>query len=64
MRCSRNTEKSKSASKRRFDSSLNLSARIQACGYENGLIFRAFADDILGLPPELEELFARRVVLL
>ena len=40
-------------SKRRFDASLNLSARIQKAAYENRIIFRAFADGILGFAPAL-----------
>ena len=39
--------------KSRFDASLQLSARIQKKAYENGIIFRAFADDILGFAPAL-----------
>ena len=52
--------------KRRFDSSLKLSSRVQASGYEHGLIFRAFADNILGFAPalcytasEMDELFEK-----
>ena len=41
------------ASKQRFDPSLRLSARIQKKAYENRIIFRAFADDILGFAPAL-----------
>ncbi|HNP62679.1 MAG TPA: aminotransferase class III-fold pyridoxal phosphate-dependent enzyme [Woeseiaceae bacterium] len=41
------------ASKQRFDASLRLSARIQKKAYENRIIFRAFADDILGFAPAL-----------
>lgn len=36
-----------------FDPSLNLSDKIASIGYENGLIFRAFADNILGFAPAL-----------
>lgn len=36
-----------------FDPSLNLSDKIAAAGYANGLIFRAFADNILGFAPAL-----------
>jgi adenosylmethionine-8-amino-7-oxononanoate aminotransferase len=41
------------ASKRRFDPSLQLSARIQEKAYENRIIFRAFPDNILGFAPAL-----------
>lgn len=36
-----------------FDPALNLSDKIAAAGYANGLIFRAFADNILGFAPAL-----------
>lgn len=49
-----------------FDASLQLSDRIAKAGYENGLIFRAFADNILGFAPalcftpsEFEQMFER-----
>lgn len=41
------------ASKRGFDPALKLSERIAQTGYRNGLIFRAFADNILGFAPAL-----------
>ena len=41
------------ATKRRFDASLRLSDRVQAKAYENRIIFRAFADNILGFAPAL-----------
>lgn len=54
------------ASKRGFDPSLKLSERIFAAAYRNGVIFRAFGDNILGFAPalcytddEFAELFAR-----
>jgi adenosylmethionine-8-amino-7-oxononanoate aminotransferase len=54
------------ATKRRFDPSLRLSERVFEIGYRNGLVFRAFGDDILGFAPALcyreadfELLFAR-----
>jgi len=40
-------------SKAGFDPSLGLSDRIATAGYRNGLIFRAFGDDILGFAPAL-----------
>lgn len=40
-------------SKAGFNASLGLSDRIAAAGYRNGLIFRAFGDDILGFAPAL-----------
>ncbi len=40
-------------SKRGFDPSLKLSERIAQTAYRNGLIFRAFADNILGFAPAL-----------
>jgi adenosylmethionine-8-amino-7-oxononanoate aminotransferase len=39
--------------RRRFDPSLGLSERITKVAYGNGVIFRAFADDILGFAPAL-----------
>lgn len=52
--------------KRPFDPALKLSERIGSIGYENGLVFRAFSDNILGFAPALtytaqnfEELFHR-----
>ena len=39
--------------RRRFDPSLALSERITKVAYGNGIIFRAFADDILGFAPAL-----------
>jgi adenosylmethionine-8-amino-7-oxononanoate aminotransferase len=41
------------ATKRRFDPTLNLSERIASTAYRNGLIFRAFNDNILGFAPAL-----------
>ncbi|HLX03478.1 MAG TPA: aspartate aminotransferase family protein [Trinickia sp.] len=41
------------ATKRRFDPALNLSERIASTAYRNGLIFRAFSDNILGFAPAL-----------
>jgi adenosylmethionine-8-amino-7-oxononanoate aminotransferase len=40
-------------SKRGFDASLKLADRIAAAAYGNGLVFRAFADNILGFAPAL-----------
>ncbi|MBL8649317.1 MAG: aspartate aminotransferase family protein [Sphingopyxis sp.] len=40
-------------SKARFDPSLGLADRLFARGYGNGVIFRAFADNIIGLAPAL-----------
>ncbi len=40
-------------SKRGFDPALRLSERIAQAAYRNGLIFRAFADNILGFAPAL-----------
>lgn len=49
-----------------FDASLQLPDRIAKAGYENGLVFRAFADNILGFAPalcftpsEFEQMFDR-----
>jgi adenosylmethionine-8-amino-7-oxononanoate aminotransferase len=39
--------------KARFDPSLKLADRLFARGYENGVIYRAFADNIIGLAPAL-----------
>ena len=53
-------------SKRGFDPALRLPERLADTGYRNGLIFRAFGDNILGFAPalsytrgEFELLFAR-----
>jgi adenosylmethionine-8-amino-7-oxononanoate aminotransferase len=40
-------------SKARFDPDLKLADRLFARGYANGVIFRAFADNIIGLAPAL-----------
>jgi adenosylmethionine-8-amino-7-oxononanoate aminotransferase len=40
-------------SKRGFDASLKLPDRIAAAAYANGLVFRAFGDNILGFAPAL-----------
>src|SRR5262249_30719459 len=52
--------------KRRFDPALRLAERLFEVGYRNGLVFRAFGDDIAGFAPalcygeaEFELLFAR-----
>src|SRR6516225_5454312 len=39
--------------KQRFDASLGLPDRIAAAAYRNGLVFRAFGDNILGFAPAL-----------
>jgi adenosylmethionine-8-amino-7-oxononanoate aminotransferase len=39
--------------KARFDPALNLPDRLAKAGYDNGLIFRAFGDGILGFAPAL-----------
>ena len=39
--------------KQQFDPSLQLSERLARIGYDNGIIFRAFADNILGFAPAL-----------
>lgn len=41
------------AAKTRFDASLKLPDRLFAQGYKNGVIFRAFGDNIIGLAPAL-----------
>lgn len=41
------------ASKRGFDAALGLADRIAATAYRNGIVFRAFADNILGFAPAL-----------
>lgn len=41
------------SNKRGFDPSLRLSERISRFAYRNGVIFRAFADNILGFAPAL-----------
>ena len=53
-------------SKDRFDPSLNIPDRLFAKGYQNGVIFRSFPDNIIGLAPalcasdgEMDEIFAR-----
>ena len=40
-------------SKRPFDASLKLSERITRSALRNGIIFRAFGDNILGFAPAL-----------
>lgn len=54
------------ATKRGFDASLGLSERIAQTAYRNGLVFRAFGDNILGFAPaltytedEFAQMFAR-----
>ena len=53
-------------SRRRFDPALGLPGRLFETGYRNGVIFRAFADNIIGLAPalccsddEMDLIFAR-----
>lgn len=41
------------ATKRRFDTALGLSEQITQAAYRNGIIFRAFQDNILGFAPAL-----------
>jgi adenosylmethionine-8-amino-7-oxononanoate aminotransferase len=41
------------ATKRRFDPVLGLSERITQVAYRNGIIFRAFQDNVLGFAPAL-----------
>jgi len=41
------------ASKRQFDPALKLSERISTAAYAEGLVFRAFGDNILGFAPAL-----------
>jgi adenosylmethionine-8-amino-7-oxononanoate aminotransferase len=41
------------STKRRFDPALQLSERITRTAYQNGIIFRAFQDNILGFAPAL-----------
>lgn len=41
------------STREKFDRGLKLHEKIAAAGYANGLIFRAFADDIIGLAPPL-----------
>jgi adenosylmethionine-8-amino-7-oxononanoate aminotransferase len=41
------------ATKRPFDTRLGLSERISQVAYRNGIIFRAFGDNILGFAPAL-----------
>ncbi|WP_455282231.1 aminotransferase class III-fold pyridoxal phosphate-dependent enzyme [Cupriavidus necator] len=41
------------ASKRGFDAALGLADRIAATAYRNGIVFRAFGDNILGFAPAL-----------
>jgi chemotaxis protein methyltransferase CheR len=50
----------------RFDPALKIPDRLFAAGYANGVIFRAFPDNIIGLAPalcasdsEMDEIFAR-----
>jgi adenosylmethionine-8-amino-7-oxononanoate aminotransferase len=54
------------ATRERFDPSLKLPDRLFAKGYANGVIFRSFPDNIIGLAPalcasdgEMDEIFAR-----
>lgn len=44
---------SSKARKTPFAPELKLSERLFACGYENGILFRAFADGTIGLAPAL-----------
>jgi adenosylmethionine-8-amino-7-oxononanoate aminotransferase len=53
-------------SKARLDSALKIPDRLFAHGYKNGVIFRSFPDNIIGLAPalcasdeEMDEIFAR-----
>jgi adenosylmethionine-8-amino-7-oxononanoate aminotransferase len=53
-------------SKARLDSALKIPDRLFAHGYQNGVIFRSFPDNIIGLAPalcasdeEMDEIFAR-----
>jgi adenosylmethionine-8-amino-7-oxononanoate aminotransferase len=41
------------ATRKRFDPALGLSERVARAAYRNGLIFRAFSDNILGFAPAL-----------
>jgi adenosylmethionine-8-amino-7-oxononanoate aminotransferase len=41
------------ATKRPFDAKLGLSERVAKTAYRNGIIFRAFGDNILGFAPAL-----------
>lgn len=41
------------AGKRRFDPALRLNERISQIAYANGIVFRAFNDNILGFVPAL-----------
>lgn len=41
------------ATRRGFDPALGLSERIAATAYRNGIVFRAFGDNILGFAPAL-----------
>lgn len=54
------------STKKGFEAALQLPERIAKAGYENGLIFRAFGDNILGFAPalcftpaEFEQMFVR-----
>lgn len=54
------------STKKGFDAALQLPERIAKAGYDNGLIFRAFGDNILGFAPalcftpaEFEQMFER-----
>lgn len=54
------------ATKERFDPALKIPDRLFAQGYRNGVIFRSFPDNIIGLAPalcasdaEMDEIFAR-----
>lgn len=54
------------STKKGFDAALQLPDRIAKAGYDNGLIFRAFGDNILGFAPalcftpaEFEQMFVR-----
>ncbi len=41
------------ANKTKPTKDMNIAARLAAAGYENGIIFRAFADDVIGLAPPI-----------
>lgn len=41
------------ATKRKPEPDLQVAARLSKAGYEAGILFRAFGDDIIGLAPPL-----------
>jgi adenosylmethionine-8-amino-7-oxononanoate aminotransferase len=52
------------STKAKFDPTLKLHEKIAVAAYSNGLVFRAFTDDILGFAPALNYTEAEMDVML